>query len=159
MNVCTTNYLSAKYHLFIVMPKFCNITKIWYICQCLNKIRAAFGTNCATNYITCISAWEKMLKFRMFKLTEKEGISWGTSASRNLIAQLKNNWSVSRCSMKSALINLVKTLQGSNVNNKNKILKRKLTLKTQFVCFEHVKQQNLWYSNMIAMLLLFPPEY
>lgn len=107
-------------------------------------MRAAFGINCATDYISRISAQEKLLKFRMFKLTENEEISWGISASRNLIAQLKNNWSVSRCSMKSALINLVKTLQGSNVSNKNKILRRKLTLKTQFVRFEHVKQQNLW---------------
>lgn len=138
------------------MPKFCNIIRIWYICQCLNKMRAEFGISCETDYISCISAWEKLLNFKMFKFTEKQEISWGISASRNLIAQLKNNWSVSRCSMKSALINLVKTSQGHNVNNKNKILRRKFTLKTQFVCFEHIKQQKRWLSNMTAMHFLSP---
>lgn len=90
-------------------------------------MRAAFGTNCETDYISCISAWEKLRKFKMLELTEKQEITWGISASRNLIAQLKNNWSVSRCSMKSALINSVKTLQASKQHNKNKILWRKLT--------------------------------
>lgn len=103
---------STKYHLLILMLRFCNIIRIGYICQCLNKMRAAFGTNCETDYINYISPWEKLLKFKMLQLTERQEISWGISASRNLIAQLKN-WSVSRCSMKSALINSVKTLQES----------------------------------------------
>lgn len=38
-------------------------------------MRAAFGINCATDYISRISAQEKLLKFRMFKLTENEEIS------------------------------------------------------------------------------------
>lgn len=97
-------------------------------------MRTVAGTNCATDYISYISAWEKLLKFKMLKLTEKQEISWGISASRNLIAQLKNNWPVSRCSMKSALINSVTTLQGSKLHNKNEILWRQLTLKTQSVC-------------------------
>lgn len=103
-------------------------------------MRAAFGTNCETDYISYISAWEKLLKFKMLELTEKQEISWGISASRNLIAQLKNNWSVSRCSMKSALINSVKILQGSKLYNKKEILWRKLTLKTRFVCVQHTEQ-------------------
>lgn len=89
----------------------------------------------------------KLLKFKMLKLTEKQEISRGISASRNLIAQLKNNWPVSRCSMKSALINSVKTLQGSKLHNKNEILWRKLTLKTQFVCVQHTEQQT--YGRVI----------
>jgi len=42
--------------------------------------------------------------------------------------------------MKSALINSVKTLQGSKLNNKNEILQRKLTLKIQSVYVSHAEQ-------------------
>lgn len=133
VNVCTTH---PQYQVSLIHSYtwFCNTIRIWHICQCFNKMRAAFGTNYETDYISYISAWEKLLKFKMLELTEKQEISWGISASRNLIAQLKNNWYVSRCSMKSALINSVRTLQGSELHNKTKILWRKLTLKTQFVC-------------------------
>jgi len=38
-------------------------------------MRAAFGTNCETDYISYISAWEKLLEFKMLELTEKQEIS------------------------------------------------------------------------------------
>lgn len=38
-------------------------------------MRAAFGTNCETDYISCISAWEKLRKFKMLELTEKQEIT------------------------------------------------------------------------------------
>lgn len=38
-------------------------------------MRAALGTNCETDYINYISAWEKLLKFKMLELTEKQEIS------------------------------------------------------------------------------------
>lgn len=90
-SVCTT-YPQYQAPLIIhsYTTQLCNIIRIWYICCCSSKMRTVVGTNCETDYISYISAWEKLLKFKMLELTEKQEISWGISASRNLIAQLKN---------------------------------------------------------------------